>query len=148
MTILAAIDGNERSQTVIEIAADLAKVYDDKIVALHVIPQEDFKSYKQSIEAIPEFHDYSMNQEAESAKRFARKFVLETLEDSMSGKVEARGRVGNISDEILSEAESLDPRYLVISGRRRSPTGKVVFGSIAQKILLNAACPVVTRLTD
>jgi nucleotide-binding universal stress UspA family protein len=148
MAILAAIDENDRSKAVVEIAADLATTYDQTLVALHVIPQEDFKSYKESIENIPEFQDYSLTKEAGTAKRFAREFVLESVDDFNSESLEARGRVGDVTNEILSEAASLEPRYLVISGRRRSPTGKAVFGSTAQQILLNAECPVVSQLSS
>ena len=148
MPILAAIDENERSRAVVEIAADLAGTYDDTLVALHVVPLEDFEAHKQSIESIPGFRDFSFTREADSAKRFAREFVLETVDGFDPSQLDARGRVGDVTEEILSEASALDPRFLVISGRRRSPTGKAVFGNTAQQLLLNAECPVVTRLSD
>lgn len=148
MTILAAIDENERSRIVAKIAYDLATTYDDTLVALHVIPQEDFESHRRSMETIPEFQDYSFSQRMESARRFAREFVLETVDEGNSVELEAQGRVGDVTDEILSEADSLEPRFLVISGRRKSPVGKAAFGNTAQQILLNADCPVVTQLSN
>jgi nucleotide-binding universal stress UspA family protein len=148
MAILAAIDENERSRAVVEIAADLATTYDDTLVALHVVPQENFESHRESIESLPRFQGFSVSQEKDSAKRFAKEFVLDTIDDIDLQRVEARGRVGDVTDEILAEASSLEPRFLVISGRRRSPTGKAVFGNTAQRILLNANCPVVTQLSD
>jgi nucleotide-binding universal stress UspA family protein len=148
MPILAAIDENERSEIVAKVATDLAEAYDDTLVALHVVPQEDFEAHKESLQGIPEFQDYSLTQEMDSAERFAREFVQQSVDTDDLKQFEARGRVGNPTDEILAEAASLDPRFLVISGRRRSPTGKAVFGNTSQQILLNAECPVVTRLND
>lgn len=148
MAILAAIDEKERSRIVARIAFDLAEAFDDTLVALHVMPEEDFQAHKESMQSIPEFRDYSFTQAADSAAEFARKFVLESVDNIDSQQIEARGRVGDAAKEILSEADSLGPRFLVISGRRRSPAGKAIFGNTAQQILLNAECPVVTRISE
>ncbi|MFB6354600.1 MAG: universal stress protein [Halobacteriales archaeon] len=148
MTILAAIDENPRSQNVVEVAYDLATTYDDTLVALHVVPEEDFEAHKRSLADNPEFHDFSLAQEADSARRIARRVVVDTVDDVDRSRLDPRGRVGDIADEILAEADRLDPRFLVIGGRRRSPVGKALFGNTAQQILLKAECPVVSRLTD
>lgn len=147
MAILAAIDENERSSIVARLAADLAVTYDDTLIALHVVPDEDFTSHKKSIESLPEFREYSFTQEEDSASRFAREFVLESVEEIDPDMVEGRGRVGDVVDEILSVAATIEPRFLVISGRRRSPAGKAVFGNTAQQVLLNVDCPVVTKMS-
>lgn len=147
MVILAAIDEKKRSRIVAEIASDLAATYDDTLVALHVVPKDEFESHQKSLRGIPEFEDFSIAQKSESAERFARDFVLETVDDIDRQRLEPRGRVGDVTDEILAEASSLEPRFLVMSGRKRSPTGKALFGSTVQQVLLKAECPVVTQLS-
>ena len=49
---------------------------------------------------------------------------------------------GAASDAILRVAEEVDAELLVVGIHRRSPVGKVLLGSNAQRILLNATCPV------
>jgi nucleotide-binding universal stress UspA family protein len=46
------------------------------------------------------------------------------------------------ADEVLRAAESTDAEFIVIGLRRRSPVGKLLLGSNAQRVLLDAACPV------
>ena len=40
----------------------------------------------------------------------------------------------------MTEAQSAD--FIVIGLRRRSPVGKLLLGNNAQRVLLDAACPV------
>lgn len=50
------------------------------------------------------------------------------------------GRDG--AEEVVAAAAARSASLIVIGIRRRSPTGKLVFGSDAQRILLDAGCPV------
>lgn len=148
MTVLVAVDERERSKEILEIAYDLAGAYDDTLVVLHVIPREGFEAHKRTLRDTPEFEDFTIDMEAETARRIAREFAHAVIDDPDLENVEARGRVGDIVDQILKQVESTEPRYLVIGGRRRSPVGKAVFGNTAQEVLLHADCPVVSKLSD
>jgi len=87
--------------------------------------------------------------EEDSAARFAYRVVTDTLEEFDESRVETQGRVGDPAEEILMEADRLDPEFLAVGGgRRRSPVGKALFGSVTQEVLLNASCPVVTTMRD
>lgn len=46
------------------------------------------------------------------------------------------------AEEVLACAEKNDAEFIVIGLRQRSPVGKLLLGSNAQRVLLDAACPV------
>ena len=52
----------------------------------------------------------------------------------------SRGR--SAADEVLAAADEHRADLVVIGVRRRSPVGKLILGSNAQRILLEATCPV------
>jgi nucleotide-binding universal stress UspA family protein len=55
---------------------------------------------------------------------------------------------GTASDAVLGVAEEVGAELLVVGIRRRSPVGKALLGSNAQRIILNATCPVLTVRVD
>lgn len=148
MVILAAVDETSQSKQVIHVAHDLATTYGDTLAVLHVIPDEDYEAHKGALNDLPGFGNFTFRQQADSASRIAREFTETTIPELDTDILDPRGRVGDVAEEIIAESASTDPRFLVIGGRRRSPVGKAVFGSTAQKILLQAECPVVSKFGD
>lgn len=62
---------------------------------------------------------------------------------ALAGRVEVdRSDLGDPSDAVVQVAQRRDARLVVLGLRHRSPVGKMVFGSTAQRILLDATCPV------
>lgn len=49
---------------------------------------------------------------------------------------------GDLADDLVRAAAEADAELIVIGLRRRSPVGKLILGSGAQRILLEAPCPV------
>ena len=57
---------------------------------------------------------------------------------------EVRQTMGrDIADEILAVAADVDADAIVIGIRHRSPVGKLIMGSVAQRVIIDAACPVI-----
>jgi len=144
MVILAAV-GEKRDPTkLIETAHELATAFDEELQVLHVLPEKEAEAHFESIQSIDEFSDYSFSIEVDRAEDIAQQFIEGALDEDPSGTVTAIGRIGDPTDEILSAIESIEPRYFVLGGKNRSPTGKALFGSVTQSVILNADRPVVT----
>lgn len=60
---------------------------------------------------------------------------------------ETRKDRGNPSEAILVQAEELEPNAIVLGGRKRSPAGKILFGSVTMDVLRNTDIPVVVSGT-
>lgn len=66
-----------------------------------------------------------------------------TLDDSgVTYAIRRESHRGNAADELLSTAKEVGADLIVIGLRRRSATGKFLFGSTAQRVLLEADCDV------
>jgi nucleotide-binding universal stress UspA family protein len=148
MTILVAVDGSERSNEVIDVGYDLATTYDLPLEVLHVAPKDEFKRYQRSLKGTDDFADYSIRQHEDSAAGVARTLVRATLEGRDRSSVTPIGKVGEPVEELLERAKRSDARFVVIGGRKRSPTGKAIFGSVTQSVLLESDRPVVTVMSE
>jgi nucleotide-binding universal stress UspA family protein len=49
----------------------------------------------------------------------------------------------DIADEILKIATEVAADAIVIGIRHRTPVGKLLLGSVAQRVIIDAACPVI-----
>lgn len=57
--------------------------------------------------------------------------------------VEVLDESGDAAEDIIEEANEYDVDAIVMGGRKRSPAGKVIFGSVTQSVILNTDRPVV-----
>ena len=59
-----------------------------------------------------------------------------------------RDVVPDIADAVLDVARDVDATLVVVGVRRRTPVGKMLLGSVAQRVILEAACPVLAVKPD
>ena len=133
--ILIPVDGSPQASAALAHASEVHS--EDELVVLHVI------EYSESL-TNPE---RGGRKQAEGwyakAQQDAEALLKELLADiDHDGDVTTAIVDGSPSDEIIDYLDDHDIDQVVIGGRRRSPTGKAVFGSTAQKVTLNAPCPV------
>lgn len=121
--ILAAIDDeNEHVMAQVDALKDMVSISGDTVIyLLHVFRDNEPGA---SIQQIGEIR---------SAKRDLESLDIEVRLEETSG---------DPAEEILKHAEKHDVDQICVGGRQRSPTGKALFGSVTQDVILGTSRPV------
>jgi nucleotide-binding universal stress UspA family protein len=87
-------------------------------------------------------HDFTDNPEGASVQHVASVRRARERLEAAGIDVELKESSGDPAAAIVDAAEEYDADLVNVAARKRSPTGKVVFGSVTQAVLLNTHRPV------
>jgi nucleotide-binding universal stress UspA family protein len=128
MKILVGLDGSKSSKEALSLAKKHAKTF-NAMIDLVTSMEKGTEAQQKEIE--------DSEHDLENAKKLLEKDGI-----SCDTHLLIRGMVPG--EDIVEFAEKNEVDEIVIGVRRRSKVGKLVFGSTAQYVILNAHCPVVT----
>jgi nucleotide-binding universal stress UspA family protein len=139
-SILLAVGPSDKNrlEELAETAIDIAGPTGAEVTIAHVFTEDQ---YDDVIERL-EFASAGDADPDDVADRHTNVRDIAAMLDSADVPHSTRGAVGEHGDEIVSLAETTGADLVIVGGRKRSPTGKAVFGSVAQEVMLNAPCPV------
>jgi len=126
MAIVVAIDHSERTPRIVDFAIEEAKLRGEKLLFVHSLYGGDRTSVKE-IEAGNKLLDYVASL-AESRGVEAEKHLL------------IRGK--EPEEDIVEFADEVDASIIII-GVRKEACRKLLFGSVAQHVILHARQPVI-----
>ncbi len=137
-TILIPIDFSDNSRSVIEWAAHLAKARESRLVLFHAyhLPVEF-----QQLEGAYLPPDFWANVKAEAQQSLAR---YEAELRASGHTVESVVREGYAATAIVEEASEIGADLIVIGTHGLSGLKHLLLGSIAERVVQKAACPVLT----
>lgn len=134
---LAVVSGDERTKELVREAGELAAGVDADLVLLHVTDDEEFTERSAALASIPDFDtNYTVDNARDGARQYARDVGRDVLDD-LDVEYEAVGALGEEAEEILDIADDRGCDHVFLTGRRRSPTGKALFGDAAQTVILS-----------
>lgn len=144
---LAVVGTSGTAKAVVREAGELASGVDAELFVIHVTTEAEYDERRSELEDIPDDEvSYGVGQARQGAEQFAGDIASEVLED-VDVEWKPVGAVGDRVEAILEEARINDCDHIFISGRKRSPTGKALFGDDAQAVILNFDGPV-TVMTE
>lgn len=137
-TILCAVDFSESSPQVAEYAAALARAGQGTILCLYVAPSlAEYVGFSVPQASLDNFVDDVVA----SAERSMAEFTTAHFKG-----LSARGVVlaGYPAEEILHAAAQNKADIIVMGTHGRTGIDRIIFGSVAEKVVTAANCPVLT----
>ena len=121
--VLLAVDGDEqRAVSQARAVADLPGATDEKHVTL--------------------LHSFTDNPSGASANQVAAVRRASEILEETGIDVDVYEESGDPTEAIMDVAADLEADLICVGGRKRSPAGKALFGSVAQDVILTADRPV------
>ena len=143
-TILVPSDFSSHAAKALETAVELAKVFEAKIVIVHAyLVQPPPSVSMQGGYVIPEGY-------FEQARDHAHQQVELLASQQKGSGVEVEGKAveAAASQAILEAAEEIAPDLIVMGTRGQTGLKHVLLGSVAERIVRLADCPVLTVKAD
>lgn len=145
-TLLLAVGPSDadRADRLARTAIDIAGPGGTTVVLLHVFTQEEYESTTSDL-GVADVSDVTTD---DVARRHGTIRSISQSFDEEGIDYEIRGSIGSHADEIVRLATDTGAELVIVGGRGRSPTGKAIFGSTAQEVILSAPCPVTLVRSD
>lgn len=142
-TILLPTDGSECSSKAMAYALSFAKQYGARVVALHVIDQ---RWEEQTRVAFAEVGQDMTKKIRNGYEEEARRILQEATD--AAGKigvpVETRIVTGIPYEDIVRAGKELPADLIIMGTHGRSGVSHLLLGSVAEKVVRRAPCPVLT----
>ena len=131
--ILVALDGSEQSLLALKYAKDIAETHDAKMIMIHAYPNtsdlRDVPGYEKLVSQRKNFGQNIIDH----ARKQLGDVSFEVEEDLLQGPA---------ADAVLSVAEVRNADLIVLGTRGLGSLKGVIFGSVSNKVMHYAPCPV------
>ena len=138
-SILVVLVHDEPDERLLNAAKNYVTGTDTETILCRFVNRKEYQDEVQR-ENDPGEQVESVEMKEEEAKEVATRVGESYFDGGIS--YTAHGLVGSVPDDILRFAEERNCEQIFVTGKKRSPSGKVLFGDVAQSIILNFDGPV------
>lgn len=138
--VLVALDSNvERMEQAIESVTNLPGREDLSVTLLNVFEEFEAVDEGGQVDSASLYDESDIPEAVETAHEHLKTEGITTS---------VRREHGDPAQRILQVAKEINADAILMAGRKRSPAGKVLFGSVTQSILLSADRPVIVTTVE
>jgi len=142
--IIVAVDGSSASLKAVDFAADMANKYNAELFLLTVVPH-----FSPGVD--PALEEYARVEHIQEPATELALAAAESVLDGARRAAQAKGRTpsaaepsfGDPAQEILAAARNRQADLIVVGSRGHGRFAGLLLGSVAQKVVSLAPCPVV-----
>ncbi|MBN2420481.1 MAG: universal stress protein [Deltaproteobacteria bacterium] len=150
--ILCPTDFSKPSYRALKVADELAKNYSSELFLVHVVvPAQLYPATPGFVPGSPATGGYVPPSVSAEVEGHAAESLDMTLKEKISSEVKATAKLlrgGNVAEEITRFAETSDVNCIVIGTHGFTGWRHLLLGSVTEKVVRMASCPVLTVPAD
>lgn len=139
MQIIVPVDLEINTQKLVEFAIHMANRLDGEIIIFHCVEFIELTAMGEMA-----LHNFSYDDYNSAMVEHAEKMIQEIVQNSIGKCKKCHGKVvvGDTVDEIVEYAKNLKADMIIIGTHGRQALGKILLGSVADRVLKRVHCPV------
>jgi nucleotide-binding universal stress UspA family protein len=137
--ILHPTDFSTAAEPAVDLAIELARTYDAELTIMNVFSTQLYVAPLGGTYPLPPDFVHKIQVEVEQALARLRERAVQAGVNVQTLSVQ-----GNATDEILATAERLGIDHIVMGTHGRTGLNHLLLGSVAERVLRRATCPVTT----
>lgn len=138
--VLVVVDDTDTNRKLLAEAASLAEAADAGLVLFSWVTPEELESSAEALETAGRIEGANFGEAApeDVVGSLVDRVAADALDEGREYDVAAAVTdTDDLAGAILDAATQHDCDHVFLVGKRRSPTGKAVFGDVAQRVLLD-----------
>lgn len=139
---LVIVEPSQKGRKLTRIAGEFAEGTGGDLIIVHAFDESKYQEELQR-KAYSGSEIKTERNLIEDAKNIAEEIATDALKNYDISYI-AEGMLGSLPNDLLDLAVERNCEHIFVTAEQRSPTGKVLFGDVTQKILLNFDGPVTT----
>ncbi len=142
--VVTPIDFSDNSKLIAESAVFMTESFNAKLVLVFVVQKfEDYSGFFVPQMSIPDFEQDLFTQAEDKMATFCQELEIFSKDKNVSD-IQGKVLVGDVAEMIVDFSSDQQDGLIVMGTHGYKGLEKIMFGSVADKVVKTATCPVMT----